>query len=69
MTYEAETWTLTARLVHKLKVVQRALERTMLGVSLRDRTRNEVIRQKTKVTHIAHRIRPYQPKNRQPLLR
>jgi hypothetical protein len=56
MTYGAETWTLTARLVHKLKVAQRAMERAKLGVSLRDRIGNHVIRQKTKVIDIAHRI-------------
>ncbi|CAB3248796.1 unnamed protein product [Arctia plantaginis] len=56
MTYGAETWTLTVRLVHKFKVAQRAMERAMLGVSLRDRIRNEVIRQRTKVTDIAYRI-------------
>jgi hypothetical protein len=49
-------WTLTARLVHKFRVTQRAMERAMLGVSLRDRIRNLVIRQITKVTDIAHRI-------------
>ncbi|XP_046976516.1 uncharacterized protein LOC124542632 [Vanessa cardui] len=56
MTYGAETWTLTARLVHQFKVAQRAMERAMLGVSLRDRIRNEAIRQRTKVIDIAHRI-------------
>lgn len=56
MTYGAETWTLTVRLVHKFKVAQRAMERAMLGVSLRDRIRNEVIRQRTKVIDIAYRI-------------
>jgi hypothetical protein len=55
MTYGAETWTLPARLV-KFKVAQRAMERAMLGISLRDRIRNQVIRQRTKVTDIAHRI-------------
>jgi hypothetical protein len=35
---------------------QRAMYRAILGVSLRDRIRNEVIQQKTKVTDIAHRI-------------
>jgi hypothetical protein len=55
MTYGAETWTLTAWLVHKFKVAQRGMERAMLGVSLRDQIRNEVIRQRTKVTDIAHR--------------
>jgi hypothetical protein len=56
MTYGAETWTLTARLVHKLRVAQRAMERAIVGVSLRDRIRNQVIRQRTKVADIAHRI-------------
>jgi hypothetical protein len=56
MTYGAEVWTLMARLVHRFKVAQRAMERAMLGVSLRDRIRNQVSRQRTKVTDIAHRI-------------
>ncbi|RVE54059.1 hypothetical protein evm_001182 [Chilo suppressalis] len=41
MTYGAETWTLMVRLVHRFKVAQRAMERAMLGVSLKDRIRNE----------------------------
>jgi hypothetical protein len=53
MTYGAETWTLTARLVHKFKVAHRAMERDMLEVSLRDRIRNQVIRQITKLTVLA----------------
>jgi hypothetical protein len=56
MRYGAETWILTARLVPKFKVAQRAIKRTMLGVSLRDRIQNEVIRERTKVTDIADRI-------------
>jgi hypothetical protein len=32
------------------------MERAMLGVSLQDRIRNQVIRQRTKVIDIAHRI-------------
>ncbi|XP_047994918.1 uncharacterized protein LOC125233097 [Leguminivora glycinivorella] len=56
MTYGAETWALTAGLVHQFKVAQRAMERAMLGVSLRDHIRNDVIRHRTKVTDIAHRI-------------
>ncbi|RVE40262.1 hypothetical protein evm_015088, partial [Chilo suppressalis] len=56
MTYGAETWTLTTGRVHQFKVTQRAMERAMLGVSLKDRIRNDVIRQRTKVTDIAHRI-------------
>jgi hypothetical protein len=37
-------------------VAQRAMERAMFGVSLRDRIRSQVIRKRTKVTDIAHRI-------------
>ena len=56
MTYGSETWSLTVGLIGKLKVAQRAMERAMLGVSLRDRIRNEEIRRRTKVTDIAQRI-------------
>ncbi|CAG9103041.1 unnamed protein product [Plutella xylostella] len=56
MTYGAETWCFTKGLIHKLSVAQRAMERAMLGVSLRDRIRNEEIRRRTKVTDIAKRI-------------
>ncbi|CAG9122414.1 unnamed protein product [Plutella xylostella] len=56
MTYGAETWCFTKGLIHKLRVAQRAMERAMLGVSLRDRIRNEEIRRRTKVTDIAKSI-------------
>lgn len=56
MTYGSETWSLTMGLIRRLKVTQRAMERAMLGVSLRDRIRNEEIRRRTKVTDIARRI-------------
>nr|ADI61818.1 endonuclease-reverse transcriptase [Bombyx mori] len=56
MTYGAETWTLTVRLVRQLKVAQRAMERAMLGVSLKDKIRNEIIRPRTKVIDIAQRV-------------
>lgn len=46
-------WILTVRLVHKFKVVQGAMERVMLRVSLRARIRNEVTRQRTKVADVA----------------
>lgn len=56
MTYGCETWTLTVEAMEKLKVAQRAMERAMLGVSLRDRIRNTEIRRRTKLTDIAQRV-------------
>ncbi|CAH2236655.1 jg16482 [Pararge aegeria aegeria] len=40
-------------LIRRLRVTQRAIERAMLGVSLRDQISNEEIRRRTKVTDIA----------------
>jgi hypothetical protein len=56
MTYGTETWPLTISLIRRLNVTQRAMERAMLGVFLRDRIRNDEIRKRTKVTDIARRI-------------
>ena len=54
--HRTETWSLTMGLLRKLRITQRAMERAMLGVFLRDRLRNEYIRKRTKVTDIALRI-------------
>ncbi|CAH2233307.1 jg6231 [Pararge aegeria aegeria] len=43
-------------LIRRLRVNQRAMERAMLGVSLRDQIRNEEIRRRTRVTDIAQRV-------------
>jgi hypothetical protein len=51
-----ETWPLTMGLIKRLNVTQRAMERAMLGVSLRDRIRNDEIHKRTKVADIARRI-------------
>ncbi|CAH0401258.1 unnamed protein product [Chilo suppressalis] len=56
MTYGAETWSLTMGLIRRLQIAQRAIERAMLGVPLRDRIRNEEIRRRTRPTDIAQRI-------------
>jgi hypothetical protein len=51
----------------EVKVAERFMERAMLGVSLRDRIRNEVIRQRTKVHSTPYKHPevavdwPYQP--------
>ncbi|CAH2248399.1 jg6199 [Pararge aegeria aegeria] len=56
MTHGTETWPLTMGLIRRLRVTQRAMERAMLGVSLRDQIRNEEIRRRTRVTDIAQRV-------------
>ncbi|CAH2239424.1 jg16849 [Pararge aegeria aegeria] len=56
MPYGSETWSLTMGLIRRLRITQRAMERAMLGVSLRDQIRNEEIRRRTRVTDIAQRV-------------
>ena len=55
ITYACETWPLTATLIRRLKVAQRAMERIMLGISLRDKVRNTIIRERTKVVDVGYR--------------
>ncbi|KAI8439795.1 hypothetical protein MSG28_013471 [Choristoneura fumiferana] len=55
MTYGAEMWTLGWG-GPQIEVAQRAMERVLLVVSLKDRIWNEEIRQRTKIIDIAHRI-------------
>lgn len=52
MTYGAETWTTTKNMNQKLLVAQRAMERIMLGITRKERWRNTVIRQLTKVEDV-----------------
>lgn len=54
-TYGLETMTLTERSAERLRTTQRAMERAMLGISLRDRIRNEEIRKRTRVTDVMRR--------------
>jgi hypothetical protein len=55
-TYGLETVTLSKLSAERLRVTQRAMERAMLGVSLRDRIRNTEIRKRTQVTDVIQRI-------------
>ncbi|CAH2234849.1 jg13251 [Pararge aegeria aegeria] len=43
-------------LIRRLRATQRAIERTILGVSLRDQIRNVEILRRTRVTDIAQRV-------------
>ncbi|KAG7311380.1 hypothetical protein JYU34_002422 [Plutella xylostella] len=52
MTYGAQTWSTTKKQRTKLLVNQRAMERSMLGIKLKDRIENEVIRHQTKIQDI-----------------
>ena len=49
MTYGAETWSFTKKQIDILAVAQRNMERSTLGITRRDRWRNENIRAKTAV--------------------
>ena len=47
MLYGSETWSLTKAEENSLSVTQRAMERRMLGISIRDRIPNEVLRERS----------------------
>ena len=49
MSYAAETWTLSKIIKSKLAVPQRAMEKVMIGISRRNKWRNNEIRQRIKV--------------------
>lgn len=55
-TYGLETTTLTQKSAERLRTTQRAMERSMLGISLRDKIRNTEIRRRTKVKDIIERV-------------
>ena len=55
--YGSQTWTLTQKNIGKLANCQHAMERSMLSVKKSDRLKNKVIRNKTKVHDITHKIK------------
>ena len=57
MTYGSETWSITKELEQKLTTTQRAMERKMMNLSLRDRVNHKIIRKKTGVTDIMEKVR------------
>jgi len=54
--YGPETKALTKKYTNNLRIMQRAMEWAMLGVSLRDKICNEEIRRITKVVDIIERV-------------
>lgn len=56
LTYGAETLTLTKKSIHKIGVTQRAMERAMFGLTLKDKVPNEVIGRRTGITYAIERI-------------
>ena len=52
MTYGSETWKPTKPMENKLRTAQKGMEKSMLGISLRDRKRASWVREKTKVNDI-----------------
>lgn len=54
-TYGLETMAITKKSAAKLRVTQKAMERAMLGITLRDKVRNTDIRAKTKITDVMER--------------
>ena len=57
MSHGAETWTTTKQLEQKLRIAQRAMERRMLNITLKNRIRNSDIRKKTQVKDIIKKIK------------
>ena len=57
MTYACETWKLTKRTENLLRVAQRAMERAMLGITIRDRKRSTWVRRQTGVRDIIQYIK------------
>jgi hypothetical protein len=55
-TYGLETMAITRKMAEQLRVTQRAMERAMLNISLRDKIPNTEIRRRTKVTDIMEKI-------------
>ena len=51
------TWKLIKKAENLLRVAQRAMERAMLGITLRDRKRSTWIREKTKVKDIVQVVK------------
>ncbi|GFS23790.1 endonuclease-reverse transcriptase [Elysia marginata] len=52
MTYGCQTWSLTKIIGNKLKVAQRAMEREILGIKIKDKIPCKIIRQQTHIKDV-----------------
>ncbi|GFO00650.1 LOW QUALITY PROTEIN: endonuclease-reverse transcriptase [Plakobranchus ocellatus] len=59
MTYGCQTWILNKQPCHKLQTVQRAMERKMLNIKLKDRVTTTGIRKKTQVIDVVEYIQSH----------
>ena len=57
LTLGCETWKSTKKLNQRLAVTQRAMERSMLDITRRDRKSSKWIREQTKVMDVMEKIR------------
>lgn len=57
LTYGSQTWSLTKAQSENLRVAQRAMERRILGISLKDKVRNEEIRRRTLMKDVVQEAR------------
>lgn len=57
LTYGAQTWSLTKQQTEGIKKTQRAMERSILKIKVKDRVRNEKIREETDAIDVGYRIR------------
>ena len=55
--YGAETWALTKSQVSSLQKTQRAMERSLLGIKLRERKSNEEMRKVTETVDVGYKIK------------
>ncbi len=52
--YSSQTWTLTEHQAVRLQITQRAMERSLLGINKKNKIKNEVIRQRTRMKDVIY---------------
>ena len=57
LTYGAETWSTNKNIESKLAITQRKVERSMLGVKLKDKIKNKEIKSRTKFRDIVKEVK------------